>query len=119
MERPSTSPMFQSIMLDMLHGLGWESRVGDPDIQEACWRKMFEEGPWRRRGGKWKSNKFLAKVTALKAARKEFSMRRFGYQHICQELGMLEGGAVRPPHPPEGDGGGGGGGMWTAPAHDR
>jgi hypothetical protein len=51
-ESPRTSPMFQSIMLDVLVELGWESRVGDRDIEDAVWRRMFDEGPWRRRGGK-------------------------------------------------------------------
>jgi hypothetical protein len=58
-ESPASCPLFGAMARKMLRDTDEEHRIGDPDIEEMLWHRLFDESPWARKGRKIHHNKFL------------------------------------------------------------
>ena len=46
--------VLKEFLVDMLDDLGLTHRAGDPAVVEEIWEEMLTNGPWRRKGRRWR-----------------------------------------------------------------
>lgn len=89
-ENPHDDVLFQELLSDMLDDMRIRHKAGDPVIVEEMWATMLEDGPWRKKGARLTSNRFLGTIEAAVNESRKWSMREYVYTYVCLELDMFK-----------------------------
>jgi hypothetical protein len=98
-ESPASCPLFGAMARKMLRDTDEEHRIGDPDIEEMLWHRLFDESPWARKGRKIHHNKFLDALentwmtSFFKGTRLMFKRKKDGAEWLFS-LGEVPGSAA-------------------------
>jgi len=87
--RPTTEPLFLSLLPDLLAERSEAHRAHEPDIAEELWTAIKEDPIWVERGSELSLNRFQSVVHHATTEASKWTMRYLGLMYCSMQLGVV------------------------------